>query len=410
MTRNYYLLLCAYFISSIGDWLYQLALPLLVYQLTHSPLSMAVTYGLTYLPYMIFLPLGGLIADRVDRRRLLMIGDFTSALVAGVLVVVVWSGAGPTWVIYPLVFILAGVTPLYHPAFQSVIPNVVEDAQLARANAWLQGSENIVALVGPLVSGLFIVALGTISALFLDALSFLVSALLIVAIRLQVPRAQAGAQTSSSWAGALREGFDFVWHYPLLRYGALLFFGTNFGLAVFQANYIYFLSVTLGFTPAQIGLSFTIIGIGAILGALIAPALVRRFEAGRLILGSSLLASFVMLPLLVARDIFTISIPWAIVTGLTTINAVTWFTMRQRVTPQRLLGRVVALTRLIGFASIPIGAFVGGVLLDTLRNMHIIIIFIVITSMAVSVAGYLTPLYRQARQRQLEAVAESQGS
>src|SRR5690349_3262656 len=78
MTRNYYLLLGGYFISSVGNWLYQLALPLLVYEITHSPLSMAVTYGLAYLPYVFFLPVGGVIADRVDRRRLLIFGDATS--------------------------------------------------------------------------------------------------------------------------------------------------------------------------------------------------------------------------------------------------------------------------------------------------------------------------------------------
>lgn len=118
MTRDYYLLLLGYFISSVGNWLYQLALPLLVYELTNSPLSMAVTYGLAYLPYVLFLPIGGVIADRVNRQRLLVVGDFISALVCGLLALAVWQGITSMLIIYPAVFILAGVTPLYHSAFQ----------------------------------------------------------------------------------------------------------------------------------------------------------------------------------------------------------------------------------------------------------------------------------------------------
>ncbi|HEU5380338.1 MAG TPA: hypothetical protein VFV38_33350, partial [Ktedonobacteraceae bacterium] len=113
MTRNYYFLLSGFFISTIGDWFYQLALPLLIYDLTHSAMSMAVTYGLAYAPWLLFLPFGGVIADRVDRRRLLVLGALSSALIVGalVLLVLVYSQSGwLIWVIYPLAFALAAVS------------------------------------------------------------------------------------------------------------------------------------------------------------------------------------------------------------------------------------------------------------------------------------------------------------
>ena len=85
MNRNYVLLLSGYLFSAMGDWIYKLALPLLIYQLTHSAMDMALTFCLAYLPYVLFSPLGGLLADRLPQQRILFVGDLLSALTAGLL-------------------------------------------------------------------------------------------------------------------------------------------------------------------------------------------------------------------------------------------------------------------------------------------------------------------------------------
>jgi len=404
MSRNYYLFLSGYFISSVGDWLYQLALPLLVYEITHSPLSMAVTYGLTFLPYIFFLPIGGVIADRVDRRRLLVFGDLTSAAVASLLAIAVWHGVQSMWLIYPAVFLLAGVLPLYHPAFQSFIPHIVHDDDLAKGNAWLQGSQNFVALIGPLISGVFIASIGATSAIFLDALSFCISALLIIAIRIPSAPKLVINKAKSSCIADMREGFSFIWRHPVIRTGSLLFFGLNLAVTLFYSNYMYFLIEELKFTSFQLGFAVAIPGLGAVIGAIVAPYFARRYQVGRLILGCTLIVGFMMLPLLFARSVFSIAIPWAIVTALNTISAVTWFTLRQRIVPGLLLGRVVALTRLIAFTSIPIAAIAGGVLLNATRNINVIIGIAAAVSILVGILGCFTPLYRSGQSRTDSAV------
>lgn len=396
MPRNYYFLLGAFFISSVGNWFYQLALPLLVYEITGSALGMAVTYGLTYLPYVLFLPIGGVLADRIDRRRLLIIGDFVSAAVVGLLALLLWFDIHTMWLIYPTVFILAGVTPFYHPAFQSLVPSIVQDQQLAKGNAWLHSSENVISLAGPLLSGIFIASLGTITVLFIDAASFFISAILVIAIRIQSSGHVTSTAKASSWFQDLREGFQYVWAHPVLRYGSLLFLGTNFAITVFQANYIYFLTDVLHVTPDKIGIAFAIAGLGAIGGALISPKLGKHFQPGSLILGNTVIAGVLTLFLLIARDVFSVAVPWAIATALGTVNAVTWFTLRQRIVPAHLLGRVVALTRLIAFAAIPVAAVVGGVLLNATGNMYYIITIAAIVRVAAGCLGFLTPLHHDA--------------
>jgi MFS family permease len=371
-----------------------MALPLLVYEITGSAMSMAVTYGLTYLPYVIFSSFGGVVADRMNRQNLLVIGDLLSAVVVGLLALAMWLQVKNVWVIYSVVFILAGIEPFYHPAFQSLVPSLVPDHQLSKANAWLNGAENIITLAGPLLGGVFIATIGIKSVLLLDAISFLISASLLAGIRLHAREKSQGLKTASV-LGEMREGLQYVWESSVIRYGALLFLGTNFAITIFQANYVYFLTEVLDSTPTQLGLGFAIPGIGAFLGALVAPKLGKQFQAGTLILGCTVTAGFLTLPLFVAKDAISVAISWAIVTVLGTINAITWFTLRQRVVPQHLLGRVVALTRLIAFAAIPIAASIGGLIMNATQNIYLIIALAAVIRIAVGSIGFLTPLHRK---------------
>lgn len=394
MNRNYYLLLGGFFISTIGDWFYQLALPLLIYDLTHSAISIAVTYGLTYAPYLFLLPFGGVIADRIDRRRLLIFGDLSSTIIVGVLTLLIsiYAHSGwIIWVIYPFAFALAAVSPLYHPAFQSYLPSLVDDQYLPQANSWLQSAENLVVVLGPLVGGVVIIILGPTLALFIDTLSFLGSALLLTMIRAQVPQ-EVVRPSNSSLLDPLREGFQYVWKEPILRYGSFLFLGTNFATTLIQANFIFYLAGTLAFNPFQIGLTFAFTGIGALGGALVAPWLLKRFQPGPTLLTTTICAGLITFSLFGARDVFTVSIPWAITTALSTINIVTWFTLRQRTVPSHMLGRVIATTRLIAFVSIPVAAFVGGAFLASTQNMFLIFGAAALLRTIAGGLGFFTPL------------------
>lgn len=399
MTRNYYLLLGGFFISTIGDWFYQLALPLLIYSLTHSAISIAVTYGLTYAPFILLLPFGGVIADRIDRRRFLIFGDLASALIVGLLTALVFIYAHTSWivwVIYPIAFLLASVSPLYHPSFQSYLPKLVDDQHLPEANSWLQSAENLVVVLGPLAGGIVIAVLGTTSALLIDMFSFLGSALLIFMIRLHLEKEKERvAPSRSSVLEPLWEGFRYVGRMPILRYGSLLFLGTNFATTLIQANFIFFLASTLNFNAFQIGVTFAFTGVGALGGALLAPWLLRRFQPGHILISTTICAGLLTFLFLVAHNVFTVSIPSALTMTLSTINIVTWFTLRQRTVPAHLLGRVIATTRLIAYVSIPIAAFAGGALLAATQQMYLIIGLAALLRTGAGIAGFFTPLSKR---------------
>jgi predicted MFS family arabinose efflux permease len=396
MPRSYYRLLAAFITSSTGDWIYNLALPLMVYNLTHSALSMALTFGLTHLPFVIFSPIGGVLADRFDCRRLLIAGDLMSAALVGSFAVLFFLQVDTLWLLYLMVFLLAGIPPLYHPVFQSFIPLLVgpKEQRLARANAWLHSSQQIITVLGPCLGGAFIGHLGMSAAFVLDALSFLASAGLLLMIRTGRSHAPSPVRERSSVRTDVGEGLRYVWQHPVLRHGSLVLAGANIGAVLLEANLMYFLKGILNFDLTEIGVAFASLGIGASLGALLTPWLLRHFPPSPLILGCTILSGFFTLPLLIAQSLLTVSLPLVAIGILDNIVPVVWFTLRQKIVPAHLLGRAVAFTRLIAFAPIPVVAVLGGAVLVSTQSMPLMITLAALCHVGVGGLGFLSSLQR----------------
>src|SRR3990167_4186734 len=240
MQRSYYYLLSAYFISSIGDWLYKLAIPLLLYHMTHSPLTMAIAFALTFLPFVMVSPFGGVVADRFNRRSILIWGDFFSFIIILILAITTQFLGNTLWLIYLLVFLAAVVSPLYHPAFHSIIPAIVKPEQLSKANSLLSSADNFIMLLAPLLGGGLIAILGITKAIYFNAASFLLSAVLIALIPKLNSVIKKQASTVASVLHDLKVGFQIAWSHPVLKYGSLLFIGSNFAINLFYANFMYY--------------------------------------------------------------------------------------------------------------------------------------------------------------------------
>lgn len=396
MGRSYYLLLTAFLTSSLGNWIYRLALPLLVLELTGSALNTAIIYVLEYTPFLLFSLPGGVFADRFDRRRLLVAGDLLATVIVAGLAALVWTDVPFIWPIYVAAFLLASVEPLYHPAFQSFLPSLVEDENLEKANAWMQSGENLLTLTGPVAGGALVAFLGFQATILIDAITFAVSAVAIAAIPAVAAPAKlrkAAGQVAAEVREEIREGIAYVARdNRLLLAGSLLFTATNLGIWLVQANFVYYMSEYLRFDATAIGIVLAGQGAGAILGSMAAVPLRKRVGAGRLILGCTILAGLGMLLLIPARSLPTITLAWGLVYALGSINVVAWFSMRQRIVPRELLGRVVAITRLLAFASIPVASLAAGVLEELLHNMYWIIALAAAVRVLAGLIGSRSPL------------------
>jgi MFS family permease len=397
MGRRYHLLLGGYLVSSLGNWMYRLTIPLLVLHLTGSPLNAATVYVLEYVPFLLLSLPGGVIADRFDRRRVLIVGDLVAAGIAALIALYVTFGVDHLWVLYVATFVLGCVEPIYHPAFQSLLPGLVRDDQLEHANAWMQSGDNVISLVGPVSAGLAVATVGYEAAVYLDAATFVVSALAIALIgRVAGSAPDEQRADGRSALAELREGGRYVFREnPVLLAGALFFSGTNFAIWLVQGTFLYYLTEYRHLSPSTIGVILAAQGVGAIVGAAMSAKLIRRFAPGRVILVYTALAGAVTLLLVPLRDPVSITIIWGLLFGLSAVNIVAWFTLRQRIVPRPVFGRVVATTRMLAFASIPVAAFVGGALANAVHNVYIVFALAGVLRLAMAALGTRTPLGRR---------------
>ncbi len=395
INHNYRYLLVAYFLSTVGDWLYRLAIPILIFHLTHSALAMSIAYALTFLPFIVVTPFGGVIADRVNRRKMLIYGDWFAAIAVLCLALEQTFVSTVIWPIYPLVFAIAALSSVYHPAFQSFIPEIVEKDSLSKANSYLTSSDNLISLLGPLTSGGLIATIGALNAIYLNAISFAASAILISLITKRAKDALHKGITLGSIFTDLKEGIHYAWKNTVIKYGCFLFLCSNFAIQVFYANFIFFLVKILKLTPIHVGIAIAVSGIGAIIGSLIAPRIGKHFAKGRIIVCCTIGAGLSTLLLLLANNGVTAGLAWGAVAAFNSVIIVTYFTLQQRVVPSEYLGRTVAITRLISYMMIPIASIFGGWLLQHHSNMQTIILLSSVVMTTGGVIAWFTPLNTQ---------------
>jgi MFS family permease len=365
--RDEVLLRCAYIVSTTGDWVFRFALPLLVLKLTGSAFSAAFTYALEFVPYVLVGLFSGVIADRMD-RRLLMIGcDLCSALVAGGIAVLCLAGRPPVAAVFVTAFALACVRPLYFPAFQGFLVDRVAEERRAVMNSWIQGSDSLLNMLGPIVGVGVVAFLGPAVASVVNATSFGLSAGLVALTAAVGATADRRAPLLAAVRGMgpdLATGFRLLFADPVLRSGTILLTVTNFAVHCVEANMVFVVTSASGQSTFDLGLIVAAQGAGATAGAAVVPRLLRRSSEGVLLsLGMGALAASLLAPALSA-DVLVLAPAWAVAGVATSLIVVGWFTYRQKVIDSEHMGRVVAVNRAVSFAAILPAALLGGWMLS----------------------------------------------
>lgn len=391
MNRNYKILWLTFLVSNFGDWLRKLALPLLVFEKTGSPFHMATLYGISFLPWILFSLVGGILADKFKKVYIISICHLISLVILSLLIISFKNDNILLLLIYILTFLLSSTEPLVHPAFQSLLPQIVTDNQLSKANSGIQLIDNTLNLIGPMISGSVLLLINPAKVLWVNALTFLIASLLILCIKTP-ENTLVNISKKESLSKTISIGLHYVKNDKIILSGAILFFGTNFGIHIFQANLVYYITDVLGYTSFHYGLILSIAGVGAILGAILAPELIKKFRYGKILSISTMLAGLSTMLLSINTNYIYMGVFLGLSNMFGNINAITYFTLRQKVVKKEMLGRVVSITRMISFASIPLGAYLGGILIS--HNLTIISILILAGTIRFLAGGfsYFSPL------------------
>ncbi|GAA3291619.1 MFS transporter [Dactylosporangium vinaceum] len=340
--------------SLIGDGILLVAMAWQVYGLSDAPAAMSVVGFALTLPQVVTLLFGGVVSDRFDRRKIMLAMDVVRGAVLAVLAALSLSGAIQVWHIVALVAVYGAASGFFGPAFDGLVPTLVDGDELVQANAIDQFVRPAaLQMAGPSLGGVLIAAGGSGLAFAVDAATFAVSAACLVLMR---PRETAREETvgGSVWT-ELKEGMDYV-------RGNVWLWGT-FVAATF--TYLLFIGPTevllplvvkheLHGTAGDLGLILASGGVGAIAAALIVGQRGVPKEYMKFIYCSWTLATLAVAGYGLATASWTLAIACALVNGLEAAGTIAWATAKQRLVPEELMGRVSSVDWFISISLVPL--------------------------------------------------------
>ncbi len=356
--RPYWRLWWANGISSTGDGAFVAALPLLAVTITRDPRLISVVAAATYLPWLLLSLPAGAVVDRYDRATLMWRAQAVQAAVVTIIVVLVVVHQASIGALAAAGFLLGSAEVIFSNAAQSVLPDLVPPELLPKANGSQQVSLTVgESFLGPPAGSLLFAAAAALP-FGLDAVSFAGSAALVA----RLPRTGHAPKNAkrSKIRAQIAEGLRWLAGHRLLRVIAVLLGIYNFANQMGQAVLVLLATQTLHVSTLGYGLLLAASAVGSVVGGLVNPILTRRI---------GMLPSLVIPALICAAAFVGIGLaPGPVVVAALLASqgfaAVMWnvvtVSLRQRVVPGHLLGRVNSVYRMLGWGLMPLGALAGG--------------------------------------------------
>ena len=348
--RNYRLFFFGQLVSVTGTWMQTVAQSWLVLNLTGSGVDLGVTVALQFLPMLLFGMWGGLLADRSDKRRLLIGTQVAGGLLAFALWALVATDAVELWMVYVMAFLLGMVTMIDMPTRQSFVIEMVGPEEVPNAVGLNSAMFNTGRILGPAAAGITIASLGIAPAFLANALSYLAVIAALAAMR---PDELHRRERAERRRGEVRAGIRYVWENPTLR-STLLLVAV---IGMFGFNFVVVLPLLARFTfdgGAGLYSVFTaLMSLGSLVGALVAasrtaPTRARLLRAG-MAFGILMLATAAAPNAVVAGGLL-VAVGTAVMLFLATAN-----TTLQLNSDPAMRGRVMALYGLLFLGSTPVG-------------------------------------------------------
>lgn len=354
------LFLAARCVSWTGQTVTLVALPILIFQRTGSPALTGLLATLEALPYLVLgLPAGAL-ADRWDRRRVMVLTGLLSAAAMGSVPLADAAGVLTTGHVLLAALTVASLFVVGDAAGYGALPEIVGRERIGRATARMVSLSTVITLVGPAVAGVLVTTLGAAPALTVDAVAYLLSALLLLRVRWEQTPAGPPARVRDDVA----EGLRWIWGCRPVRLLTLLGTGLSLSNGAVAGTLVVAGVQQLGLADddSRLGLLFVAGSAGTLLASLVVERLQARFGAGTITMAALALNAAALLGWSQARSLPFGLVVLAVLQGAGTLAIVNGIVTRQTLAPARLQSRVNTTARMVAWGGAPLGAGVGGAL------------------------------------------------
>ncbi|WP_371409209.1 MFS transporter [Micromonospora zamorensis] len=391
--------------SHLGSAIGGIALPLTALTvLDASPLEMGLITAAGYLAYLLISLPAGVIVQRVPLRGTQVALDLIRALAIASVPLAWWFDALTVAQLIVVALVVSFANVLFDVANQTFLPEIVPAAQLQARNSLNSGTYAATQLGGPSLGGLAVQLLGAVPTLFVDAVSYLISAVLLRTLparRLLRPAERPPMVTM------IREGWRFVLRHPIIGPSMWDATATNFVCGGMLALFPYYLVRELHASPLMVGLLLAADGLGTLVGAALTTRFTDRVGTARGLVIAAVVgvAGALVIPLGSGTAAYlAFAVGNLVFAGSSVVLSVTTRTYRMLVSPPDLLSRVIATVKFVSWGAIPLGSLLAGLLAGPLGARTTLLIFGALT--VLSPVIYLSTPIRRLRDLPLDAAAE----
>jgi len=358
-------------ISLVGDWMQQTAQAWVVWQLTHNATALGVVAFFSQLPFFLFGPWVGVVSDRYDRRKILIVTQVLIMSFAFILAFLVQSNILRLWHVYILAFLLGVVSAFDVTAEQAFIGDIAGDGNIRKAIALNNSLTQLTRLVGPALAGYLIAQIGVATSFWVNGVSILACIFCLLAVRSRSTK----AATPGRGMQQFREGWRFFIRHPLLRL-IVVFASVQafFGLSTIQLLPAI-ASVVLKGDANTLGRLLGAAGGGALVGILVVMPFVERIKRPCMAIGGALIWSGVWYAAFSLTDRLWIAMICQFMTSLGAANVVTLsIGLSQELTPPGMRARIVSVFLMIIFGLQPVASYLIGAGADRIGLQPMVLI------------------------------------
>lgn len=349
-------------ISRFGDSLDMIAYSWIVLELTGSTMAMGIYYILNFLPNILLGPFTGVLADRLDRKKLMLCSDLGRGLTVFILAIWIFTGNIQLWALYLTTLINSTFESFAFPAKNAVVPQTVRKEDLGIANSMRSMATTLATIFGLAAGGVVIGLIGKPAAFFIDAGTFFASAFFVTILKLPKKIKSAGTVTVKKFFGDFAEGVRFVWNLPVLKFCLIITGVANFAFLSYEVLLPPWIKLELSLGVESLSIVQIGVMVAIVFGTFLAGFLSKKTTyPAMMILGIGINA-FGYFMMYFAKDMWMTIVFFGICGLGTPMVSTALHTLIQLNTPDEKMGRVSSLSTTIVLGVAPVSAGIFGFL------------------------------------------------